>query len=345
MDWQADYRGFLDLFTAVGYGFRQFYPAKNGFCLDFEYKKDLNLGLVVKQVREVPQPGTTNSVTAFLIDEPMTYSVVQAEGGSVFASHRLKSLWNLHTTNLWMTATNLVNGIYTQGSYAYPDNGTIQTLSGPLSGWPNASNSPSGSTNYWTTGAAANRRSWRLETTLKTTVTGAQPPIFTQADFAKKVAVTYATAMPTINSSGVTGKVTNETVALELQPALAPGALLQQRTLHTNALTAQTSFYWPKRPDGVMIYTAPLLQFVETRITGLTPDPIVLTNCYSQTYGPGHHNFTEEYIFEPRLDPGVPPATIAQLNAANIQLIYVFWQGGTNAVFYALGLNGQFRPL
>ena len=108
MDWQADYRGFLDLFTAVGYAFRQFYPAKNGFCLDFEYKKDLNQGLVVKQVRELPQAGTTNSVTAFLIDEPVTYSVLQAECGSVFASHRLKSLWNLHTTNLWLTATNLV---------------------------------------------------------------------------------------------------------------------------------------------------------------------------------------------------------------------------------------------
>ena len=53
----------------------------------------------------------------------------------------------------------------------------------------------------------------------------------------------------------------------------------------------------------------------------------------------------EEYIFEPRLDPGVPPATISQLNAANIQLIYVFWSGGTHAIFYAFGLNGQFRPL
>ena len=164
----------------------QFYPAKNGFRLDFEYKKDLNLGLVVKQVREVPQPGTTNSVTAFLIDEPVMCSVVQAEGGSVFANHRLKSLWNLHTANLWMAATNLVNGIYTQGTCEYTDNGTIQTLSGPLNGWPNASNSPSGCTNYWTTGAAANRRFWRLDTTLKTNVTGAEPPIFTQADFAEK---------------------------------------------------------------------------------------------------------------------------------------------------------------
>jgi hypothetical protein len=270
---------------------------------------------------------------------------LQAEFTSVFANHRLKSIWNLHTTNLWMTATNLVDGIYNQGTCEYTEAATIQTLSGPLDGWPNASNSPSGATNYWTTGAAASRRSWRLETSLKTNATGAQPPIFTQADFAKKVAVTYVTAVPTINRSGVSGKVTNETVSLEVQPLLSPGALLKERTLTTNAVTIQTSFYWPERPDGVLIYTAPLLQFVETRIAGLTTDPIVLTNGYSQTYGPGHHNFTEEYIFEPRLDPGVPPATIAELNAANVQLIYVFWSGGTNALFYALGLNGQFRPL
>ena len=346
MDWQADYRGFLDLFTRVGCAFRQFYPVKNGFCLDFEYKKDLYQGLVVKQVRELPQSSSTNSVTAFLVDEPVTCSVVQAEGGSVFANHRLKSLWNLHTTNLWLAATNLAGGIYTEGTCEYTDNnGVIQTLSGPLGGWPNASVSPSGSTNYWTTGAAANRRSWRLETTLKTNVTGAEPPVFTQEDFAKKVAVTYATAMPVINGSGVSSKVTSETVSLELQPVLTPDALPQQRTLHTNAVAIQTTFYWPKRPDGVMIYTAPLLQFAETHISGLTTDPIVLTNRYSQTYSPGHHNFMEEYIFEPRLDPGVPPAALAQLNAANIQLIYVFWSGGTNTIMYALGLNGQFRPL
>jgi hypothetical protein len=345
MNWQADYQGFLDLFAAVGYGFRQFYPAKNGFCLDFEYKKDLNLGLVVKQVREMPQVSTTNVVTAFLIDEPVACSVVQAEGGSVFASHRLKSLWNLHTTNMWLTATNLVNGIYTQGSYEYCDNGIIQSLTGPVNGWPNASNSPSGGTNYWTTGTGASRRSWRLETALKTNVTGAQPPIFTQADFARKVTVTYVRARTNINGAGVLTPVTNETVSLEAQPVLSPGAVLQQRTLTTNAVTVQTSLYWPKRPDGVMIYTAPLLQFVETRITGLTMDPIVLTNRYSQTYGPGHHNFTEEYIFEPRLDPGVPLATIAELDAKDIQLLYAYWQGGTNAVFYALGFNGRFRPL
>ena len=195
-------------------------------------------------------------------------------GRGFFANHRLKSLWNLHTANLRMAATNLLSGIYTQGSYEYIDSSGIQTLAGLLIGWPNASNSVSGGTNYWTTGTGTNRRSWRLESTLTTTVTGAQPPIFTQADFPKRVTVTYASPMPAINSAGVSSKATSETVTLQLLPALAPGALLQQRALvKTNVAAIQTSFYWPKRPDGIMIYTAPLLQFTETRITGLTPTP------------------------------------------------------------------------
>jgi hypothetical protein len=51
MSWDGDYRGFVDLIKKVGDALRQFYPARNRFYLDFEYKKDVNLGLVVKQVR------------------------------------------------------------------------------------------------------------------------------------------------------------------------------------------------------------------------------------------------------------------------------------------------------
>jgi hypothetical protein len=106
----------------------------------------------------------------------------------------------------------------------------------------------------------------------------------------------------------------------------------------------QTSFYWPNEPPAAAGYTAPLIRFVETRITGLTTQPIVLTNYYSQTYRPGHHNFTENFIFEPRLEPGLPPATLAELNAANIQLIHVEW--GTDIPnINIVGLDQKLRKL
>ena len=46
-----------------------------------------------------------------------------------------------------------------------------------------------------------------------------------------------------------------------------------------------------------------------------------------------------------RLVPFKRAASLAQLNAANIQLIYAYWTGGGNPVIYILGLDRKFRPL
>jgi len=345
MDWQVDYKAFVDLFTTVAFGYRQYYPDKNGFSLDFEYKKDLNLGRVVKQVREVPRPGTTNLVTAFLIDEPAE-SEVQQRGSSVFANHRLKSVWNLRTANLRMTSSNLTQGIYTQGSLEYLEGGGIQTLAGPLSAWPSASVGPGGGLNFWTTGDGADQRFWRLETTLLTNVSGSQPPVFTQNDFSREVTVTYATPMPTISGADAPTNTTTETVSLQPRFPASTVGVLQQRSFVTNGVGVDISFYWPKPPEGVVAgYTAPLLRFVETRITGLVPDTIVLTNYYSQSYGAFHHNFYEEFVFEPRLEPGLSASTLAQLNASSIQLLYIYSTGSQPVVLYVLGLDQKFRRL
>jgi len=57
---------------------------------------------------------------------------------------------------------------------------------------------------------------------------------------------------------------------------------------------------------------------VETTLTGLTATPIVLEDPYAQTYLPGHHNFWETFLFEPRLDPNVPPEVLAELEDQGI---------------------------
>jgi hypothetical protein len=347
MKWEAEYRGMMDLLKAVGLHYRSVFPAKSDYYLDFEYKKDVNLGLVVKQVREVPAPTTTNQITAVLINEPTTYSVAQKEAADVFSNHRLKCLWTLETRSMGMTATNLAGGIHTQGHLQYISNGTLQVLSGPLSTWPGASNAPSGTVDYWTTGTGTNLRSWRLETSLITNVTGAKPPIVTQQDFTRTLHVNYATPRPWVFAANAPDTTTNEFVVLEPRPEVLPGMLLQQRTaVRTNVVSVQTSFYWPDAGDGFAGgYTAPLIRFVETRITGLTTVPIVLTNYFSQTHRPGHHNFTEEYIFEPRLEPGLPPATRAELEAANIQLLYLRLGASPTPVIRVLGLDQNFRNL
>jgi hypothetical protein len=244
-----------------------------------------------------------------------------------------------------LTPANLARGIYTEGTLDYVENGAIQHLTGPLNSWPNASNSPSGSLNYWTTGDGAARRDWRLETTITTNVTGAKPPLFTQNDFPTSISVNYATALPTITQSGQFATTTNEIAFLEPCRETRPGDILQQRSIsRPNVVDIQTTFYWPNDPPAAAGYTAPLVRFMETRITGLTTQPIVLTNYYSQTYRPGHHNFTEEFIFEPRLEPGLPASALAELNAANIQLIHAKW-GVNPAVIDVLGLDQKLRGL
>jgi hypothetical protein len=345
MGWEADYRGFADLFKTVADGFRLLYPAKNRFYLDFEFKKDVNLGLVVKQVREIPNPATTNRTTPFLIDEPTDWVVAQREAGDVFGNHRLKSIWALHAANVRLTPTNLAQGIYTHGTFNYVETGAVQTLTGAISSWPNASNSPSGSINYWTTGSGTNQRKWTLHTTIVTNVTGAQPPIFTQNDFETYISVEYATPQPIVSHFGAFITTTNEVAYLERRRVLGPNDIPKQYTASKpGVVDIEINFFWPNEPPAAAGYTAPLVRFVQTRITGLTTQPIVLTNYYSQTYRPGHHNFTEEFIFEPRLEPGLPSSTLAELEAANLRFFHLHF-GFRDTAINVLGLDGNFREL
>jgi hypothetical protein len=175
MDWEADYRTFGSLFLRVAEGYRELMTGKSRFTLDFEYKKDVNLGLVVKQVRELPTPESLELITPYLLDEPADWVVAQREAGDVFGNHRLKSTWALRTANLKMTPANLAKGIYTGGTVQYHGDGRVQSLASPPSSWPGATNDPSGTTLSWTTDTAAAMRHWTLTTVLVTNLPPATP--------------------------------------------------------------------------------------------------------------------------------------------------------------------------
>lgn len=319
MTWEDDYIGFGKLFEAIGLRYKQL-SLKDDFLLDFEFKKDVNLGLVVKQVREIPQDTSNTRTTAFLINEPTTWCVFQGEHSDIFSLHRLKSIWSLNTANLRLAKTNLTQGLYRESSVSYISNTVIHTLTGQMTNWPNGSASSDGMTNFWN----VDTRAWRLETLFRDTAFGPEPPIFTQQDFQLMVRVTYNRALPKIEFDNIAG-TTEDNVTLRPCPQRGPGDILRQLIFTTKSgAKIETAYYWPKEPTGAVAgYTAPLVEFVQTKITGLTPNPITLSNYYSQTYHPYHHNFSEEFMFEPRLDPNVSAADIAALEAANIRLIYV----------------------
>jgi hypothetical protein len=271
--------------------------------------------------------------------------VAQKEAGDVFGNHRLKSVWNLQTVSRRLTSANLAAGLYTTGSLDYVEGAAIQSLNGSLAGWPGASHSADGTKNGWTTGSGAGLRTWELENSLTTSVSGGDPPVFTATDFPATVTVTYPGPVPVVDHFGNFTTTDTHFVVLEPRPEVRPGSIFVQRVMDNGkGVVVETSFYWPDPPMLAAGYTAPLVRFEQTRITGLTTAPIVLTGYYSQTYRPGHHNFTEDFIFEPRLEPGISAATLAELAAANILFLHTR-AGEANADMIVAGLNQQLRRL
>jgi hypothetical protein len=344
MAWESDYHAFMDHFAAVAQAYRAHYPSKNRFVLDYEYKKDRHLGRVVKQVRELPRVTTTSPQQAFLINAPADLVLDQGEYGHVFANHRLKSFLRLETRNMWLVNSNLAQGIYTRGTFNYLENGTTGMLAGELSGWPNAAHSDDGRRQSWATGSGAGLRQWIMETEVQTQTSSGEPPIFSQNDFARYLSVKYEQPMPQYDAWEGETQVLTEGVRLGPPRLLTPGSIPVNRSFSTNGVSIVTSFYWPEPPTGPTAgYTAPLVTFVRTEIAGLTSEPINLTNYFSQTYRPQHHNFSEDFIFEPGLEPGLPAGIRAELEAANVKLIYL--QVGFRPTAMVLGFDGKFRSL
>jgi len=69
--------------------------------------------------------------------------------------------------------------------------------------------------------------------------------------------------------------------------------------------------------------TAPLIRWNWTTIEGLTTEPIVLEGYYSQTYRPEHHNIVENFLFEPRLEPGISDDMLSELADLNVRFIHM----------------------
>ncbi len=342
MEWQDDYIELSQLLVTAADEFEQV-TGKTKYVLDFEYKKLAAGGaampaggLVVKQVREIPQPNDTPSITPFLINEPVQYCTFQGEFSNVFANHRLKSRWTLETKNLWLTPENLEQSFYADAHIEYVAAGRIRTLTGALPLWPFATHSFDGTNTIddWLMHHLQNPRVCELHTNnVPTQVAPTESPVVTLLDFGirywadncLKVRVEYAQPVLSWEWTGPTTTTTDE---IRLCPCLQPqaGDLLQERSFDEpkDGVSISTSFYWPPDPGAAAGYTAPLARWVETVIEGYTTEPIVLGGWYSQTYRPEHHNIGENFLFEPQLEPGISQNILDELRAQDIRLIHLY---------------------
>jgi hypothetical protein len=348
LNWDAEYVELMNLFARVADGFHQYFPQKRDFTLDFEYKKVAPGVLDVKQVREIPVNTSTNPLPTYLVHETNRYTVFQGEAADVFSNHRLKSFWRFHTKNVRLVQSNLTASLFLNVETDYLEGRQTNRLTGAPSTFPNASHAVEGDfvLDRWVIGSGADRRDFALQVEVRREIDPPQAPVFTLADLDVKLIVDYATPQPSLEW-GLNGQepttVSKHSVVLEPPRPLTENSLLQERTATAGNLKVTTSFYWPALPGrGIGDKTAPLAGWKQTVIEGLTAQPITLRGEFSQTYRPGHHNFAEEFIFEPALEEGISPSVLAELEAANVKFIYMLVNFERNEL-KILGLDGVFR--
>ena len=329
LNWNSEYIELMNLFAKVADGFHQYFPNKKDFTLDFEYKKVAPGVLDIKQVREIPVNTSTTPLPAYLVHETNRYAVFQGEAADVFSNHRLKSFWGFHTKNIKLVQSNLVAGLFSSIETDYLEGRQTNRLSGAPASFPNASHSVEEEfvIDRWTLGSGPDRRDFELRTQIKRQVPPQQSPVFNLADLRLELVVSYATPQPALEW-GFDGQkpvtVSRHSVVLAPPRVLTARSPLQERTAIAGNVKVRTSFFWPAPPDrGIGDKTAPLGRWKETVIEGLTAQPITLRGEFSQTYRPGHHNFSEEFIFEPALEEGISATVLAELEAANVRFIHL----------------------
>jgi hypothetical protein len=349
LTYEGDYFEFATMMRDVA----EDYAAAIGeseFLLDFEYKKVAPGGavlpaggLVVKQVRKVPQPDTTPSITPFLINEPVEYGIFQGESSEALANHHLKSRWSLSTQNLWLSAENLATCFYTDVSLEYTEGCWPRLFEGLLPEFPgawHAVDEPLQSvSDGWVFSDLYQPRHYELRTSnIRTLVSAAESPLLTLSDLGSlEVFVEYEDPVSAWDGGGSPRRITESvTICPELEEG--PGDTLQERVLAdpSSPIVITTRFYWPGVGMGTVIKTFPLARWDETIIEGLTTEPIVLHGWYSQTYSPSHHNFWESFIFQPRLEPGISSAILDELDAMGVQRIHALKQPPPSAPMITL---------
>ncbi|MBI5388286.1 MAG: hypothetical protein HZA90_26780 [Verrucomicrobia bacterium] len=349
LDWPSyssnEYRSFARMFTNVAGAYAQVFPDKRRFTLDFEYKKVAPGHLEVKQVREVPTPDTTPSIAPFLFNEPITLVSHQGIMDDFFQTHRLKSRWVIRSRNLRLTQTNAAQGILADITWERAHNGVIETYTGPLTALSNATyHGGIDTTGGWTAMTADGPARYQLQFSFffpaAPFLTSVQQPVYTLADAIGWIlSAEYDRALPYLG-----GYRTNESVWL--WRAREPGesdARFDYTFVVTNGtsnIVIQTA-YWLDSPN---IYTGlpSLIGNINSRIEGLTTETIVLNGFFSQTFEADHFLWSERFIFEPRVEPGISQAILDELRAADIRLL-VFTHRDNIPRLRVMGFDGRLR--
>ena len=325
LEWEQEYIELYELLSAAAEQYCAV-TGKENPLLDFEFKKIAPEGkLIVKQIREIPQPATTEYVTPFLLGESRSYQTLQGRGSNVFTNHRLKSRWTIKPRNLWLSEENLQHCMYEEVRIEYVVDGQIQYISAEPSVLPGAEHTYESPQNEWERYSATD--TWRLPDLRnpRTYHLRTEPvfqselpdPIVTPDDLRIGIEVEYAA--PVLLDEPNTTISEKVTLYQPWEPGDQDFIDICAFDDPNTGISVNTQFYvrW-----SMMGRTPTSVQFAQTRIEGLTTKPIVLTGFFSQSVGGGAHLCPKNFLFEPALDPDISQTTLDELIDRNIRLIY-----------------------
>ncbi len=327
LTWDEEYRSLYGLLKRAAQRWEQETGTNDVATLDLEYKKVSPGHLRLKQIRKVPLPDAGPHVTPYLLSTTNRYAVFQGEFGDIVSNHRLKCLWGFTTRHLRLDSSNLTATVFTGGEGEWRDGTNSIRTTGPITDLPGYSfaREPDHTVDRWVLGAGAGRREFELRVYDIPQTDQRQGPLVLIDDHRIEFGVTYPAPQPRLTDPEFF--ITNTTAdVVWLVPVRVPtpDSKLQQRTLKHGQVELSTGYIWPREPGGIGAgYTAPLLAWTGTTITGLASRPITLRGEFSQTYRPGHHNFSEDFLFDPWLEPNIDPDLLTELAQANLRAIIV----------------------
>jgi len=347
----AEYVTLSMFLVAVGDAFGEFH-GETTFDIEFEYKKIVGEGLDVKQVRRIPA-STASDTDPVLIHAPVELCTLQGEYSDVFANYRLKSRWQPRFSNGPVDEAG--SGVFSTAAHDYVLDGSVLTLEGAPSSWPDASHGTFdpelpgvfGLRTSWRVGTAAAGRMLTLKTLVPRSVGPAPIPVIFPEDLGFVLEAEVASPVPYLHYDNSLAKRTVEGTALQRcldQRPLTPLHLEQTRTFASDGAAIESNFYWPPMPTGAVAgYTAPVDRWVGTTVSGVVSASFTLDGYFSQTYRPEHHNFAERFIFDPHLEDDISPATLAEWDARGIQALVL--EEGFQDIQRALTADGQIVEL
>ena len=362
MTWKRDYETLHKLFEKIAPSYSRYAADRKTYTLDFEYKKIAPNKLVVKQVREVPQPQELTNPTPILAGGRAALRLFQGEArgsGGVFAYHRLKSIWNIDAASRVLETTGQKSSIINEAAWTRVIDGEPLVVEDGIAGWPKHRFSTGKRGNetvlvdQWQESRNGEITRYKMSVVIPRWLPDRNSPAVFVGELPVYLEANYSKPLENLSIDWQTGKPTYKSVkteeiqlsAFDPNETISPDDLPQDRLVEgKDGKKIEIEFFWPPHPTGPTAgYTAPLKAWKQTTITGLLDEPLVLKGWFSQTYAPGHHNFWEEFIFEPSMEEGISEELLAEMEEADVKQIYLFIERWRSANAMIIGFDGKAR--